>query len=432
VTAFYWLLSMLARAVVIAFLSLIVSSICGRPPFRVVRLSNDSNAIFLVVNNQVKPVPDIESVATLGVDINSIESVPHDFIQGLYSLDVSIPSLKYADKSMDDIMRVEILKSHALNGKLMRETTYAGDYLNPCIMKWQDRLLLATGLSWGVVGKHRKAATNTINIRWLNHSAFPFATEEPYLGIHNEVEEFPSMVLGQDPRIVVLENPDHFEIYYTNQFEKIARMGMAEIMVNRTTQNITVIRNYHTIHPTYDWRSPQKNWSPFVFGQEVLLIQSVNPFQVVKTMASKDDPEHRMLAYKESASEAVEVHWPYGELRGGTNAVYLPQKNVYLAILHSAGHAPGNYLKTYVMGAYTFSASPPFKLLSISPYPIMPEQFYTGAWYPIKNRQIDYCLFPLSLFLEGEAMYVGAGYQDNSGYLLRFDLQEVLNSLVPV
>lgn len=95
---------------------------------------------------------------------------------------------------------------------------------------------------------------------------------------------------------------------------------------------------------------------------------------------------------------------------------------------------------TYVFGAYTFSSNPPFKLLSISPIPILNEQLYTGIlimstsilviyinftyiykgkWNVIKNRKLDYIVFPMSIFFEDDSdesiINLSFGHQDAYG-----------------
>lgn len=207
------------------------------------------------------------------------------------------------------------------------------------------------------------------------------------------------------------------------------RMGMAVIALNKTTNTVYVEQYYPSIHPMIDSHRDQKNWSPFKFRSEVFLIQSINPFIVVKTTAHGSD---KMVAYHESTTEMAEYYWPYGDVRGGTNAVFLPEKNAYFAFFHSAGHVPGLFMKTYVMGAYLFSAEAPFRVLAMSPYPIMPEAFYNGPWDPIKPRMIDYCLFPMSIFVEKDEVLLSFGHQDSRGVLARLKLQRVLDSLVPV
>ena len=396
----------------------------------VVRLA-ENNTNYLVINNIIaKQLVDDDTVTILGFPIDSIKTIALiDLLK--FQIGPVIPSIKYSDRSPDDLTRVEILKSYAFNGFLIKESTVIGEYINPAIIKWQDRLLLATGLSWGVAGSKQKAATNTLHFRWVNHTNFPFTTTESYLGIYNEIEQLKTMNIGQDPRFIQLSDPDRMQIYFTNQFEKIARMGMAEIYLNHTTNTIDVSKSFWTIYPTVDYHLPQKNWSPFLYQDEILLISSINPFHTMKT-TNHDHPD-KLYAYRESVSDYIPLKWSYGELRGGTNAVFLPTQQVYMSVFHSASHVEGNFMKTYVFGFYTFSSTPPFRLLSISHFPVLDPGFYSGPWHHMKQRQIDYCIFPLSLFIEHNSdLYISMGYQDHTGYLLRMDLTEVLNTLVEV
>ena len=85
--------------------------------------------------------------------------------------------------------------------------------------------------------------------------------------------------------------------------------------------------------------------------------------------------------------------WGYGQPRGGTPAVLVPHcgrdaaaaagdsdsDSCYLSFFHSAT-ALGNFYRTYVFGAYTFSTSPPFRLLSFTPLPVLTKKFYTGSF----------------------------------------------------
>lgn len=401
----------------------------SNPLYSIVRLVDNSTA-YLLLNRVAKQLRDDPSVVTLGFNPSRLENVTLQFLNEHYKIGTRARSLQYKDKSPDDIMRIEILKSELFNGALLKKAEPIGNYINPCIVKWQNRFLLATGLTSGVAGSRLKPSSNTVNICWWNSTVLPFHTTEPYLGIYNEIEDFNPPMLGQDPRIVLMDDPDKFQMFFTNPYAPKVRMGMSEIAINRSTDSFYVVRNYHTIYPTEDHSVPQKNWAPFRYRQEVLLIQSINPFKVMKFSVRATD--NTMIAFRESLSPAIETGWPYGELRGGTNAVYIPHRNVYLGVFHSAEHALGNFMKTYVMGVYTFTADPPFRLISISPFPIMPSQFYTGPWHGIRQRQIDYCLFPMSLFIEDETMFVSAGHQDSIGYLLHFNLHEVLETLVSV
>ncbi len=105
--------------------------------------------------------------------------------------------------------------------------------------------------------------------------------------------------------------------------------------------------------------------------------------------------------------------WRYGTLRGGTNPVYLPKYKKHLAIFHTAKYVASG-MHTYFMGAYTFTAEPPFRILEISSYPIMEDFLYTGPWNGLKNRHIDYVPFPMSLFFPPKAHTVTEGRHGGS------------------
>lgn len=414
-------------------LVLLITSLCclsaaaAYLPYQVVRLSEPGNStVYLVMRGVAKAVPNDESVITLGFKPDALDPIS---LAELLKLNAgpTISSLAYNNQSPDELMRIEIVKSSVFNGELLHGITDVGNYINPSIVKWRGRLLAASCLSVGQSGSKMKPANGNVEFRWLNHTDYPFHTTEPYLGIENEIEGLSSPLTGQDPRIVVI-NEDKLQVYYTNQLgNRFIRMGMAFIELNKTTNKVEITSNYDAIDPVGNFMSNHKNWSPFIFGSEVLLIQSVNPFMVVKTSALDSE---RMHAYHESTTEMEEFYWPYGEVRGGTNAIFLPKKGVYLAFLHSAGHVTG--MKTYVMGAYTFSAKPPFRILSMSPFPIMPQRFYDGPWHPIRNRRIDYCVFPMGLFVDKDQLFLSFGYQDQRGYLARINVQALWDTLVPV
>ena len=405
-----------------------LSTVNAYYPYQVVRLNESGNTTaYLVMSGVAKAIPNDQSVVTLGFKPESLDTISLVELEKL-KVGATIPSLVYNNQSPDELMRIEVMKSLAFQGELLHDITDVGNYINPSIAKWRGRLLAASCLSVGFSGSKMKPANGNVEFRWYNHSDYAFHTTEPYLGIENEIESLSTVITGQDPRIMVM-NEDKFHVYFTNQLgERWIRMGVVVVELNKTINKVEVTNHYHSIYPVGNPNSNHKNWSPFKFGDEVLLIQSINPFMVVKTSVQNSD--HRMHAFHESTTEIAEFYWPYGTMRGGTNAVFIPEKGVYLAFLHSVGHP--TYRNTYVMGAYTFSAKPPFRVLSLSPYPIMPQRLYDGPWHYIKNRNIDYCLFPMGLFVEEDTVFLSFGYQDQRGFLARIHLKALWDTLVPV
>jgi len=267
-----------------------------------------------------------------------------------------------------------------------------------------------------------------------------------------------------------------------------------------------------------------KNWAPFLYtnssGSFVYIVHTVNPLRIVAFDAGEDPIERtstrtvsagndsaqeknssspnfaalgkRTFIRLVSAQEWTYMHrfWDYGELRGGTNAVLVRAKknfygggnftrggdgavssglhefeDRYLAFFHTRPKLKGNgkMLTTYFMGAYTFSAHPPFRLLQISAAPYIDDRFYNGAWISAKvrankqhlhtkrrkvanlfayshssshttliNFQVTYCVYPTSLSVEGNKISIIMGYNDVDAYLLEMKLDEVLDSLVYV
>jgi predicted GH43/DUF377 family glycosyl hydrolase len=250
------------------------------------------------------------------------------------------------------------------------------------------------------------------------------------LGITTSINGLHDVLLGQDPRFLKLSE-DKIFIAYTNRFSSPLRMGYSEIFINST--GYAELRNvHHTIHVSnpQETRHPQKNWSPFIYNETILYVQRINPLTIVST---KEDAEtSNTYAYDFSTTSHRNLNWKYGEIRGGTNAL-LVNKDTYLSFFHSSINLPQNYFKTYFMGAYTFTASPPFKLIAMSPYPIIDERLYTGPWDGLKNRKIDYCVFPMSFYLDdNDIIVLSFGHNDRDGYIAKIHLTALLKSLEPI
>jgi hypothetical protein len=59
---------------------------------------------------------------------------------------------------------------------------YIGEYMNPAVVKWNQRLLLVTGSNFGRANS--KVTKNAfLEFLWFNHSFQSFADDSKYLGI---------------------------------------------------------------------------------------------------------------------------------------------------------------------------------------------------------------------------------------------------------
>lgn len=187
---------------------------------------------------------------------------------------------------------------------------------------------------------------------------------------------------------------------------------------------------------------------PFEYNSTLHYIQQIHPLQIRKVVEVKSVGDHILYYYRPAILETayeetkkVTLPWHghmFGhELRGGTNAVYVPKLGCFIAFFHTCTHVPfapdySNHLETYFMGAFTFQAEPVFKLLSMSAIPILKyHDFYDVKW---TNRKKDYVVFPQGLILSDDQkeLIVSLGHQDKDGYIVTFDLEALLHEMYPV
>ena len=82
----------------------------------------------------------------------------------------------------------------------------------------------------------------------------------------------------------------------------------------------------------------------------------------------------------------------------------------------------------YFMGAYTFSPDPPFSITSMSPEPIVGEDFYVGpsykTWKPMR------VVFPGGFIAAEKYIFVVYGKQDHEMWVVKLDKEKLLRSLI--
>lgn len=284
--------------------------------------------------------------------------------------------------------------------------------------------------------------------------------------IGEDVSEIP----GEDPRLFVHEN----RLFVT--FATRYRRGKPEIRM--TIQEIFLaVRNSGSIHelelkkPIFDIEfdkekeKDQKNWTPFTDSKgELRFVQSIEPFCVVKldmVIPCCGDEAIGVAKTGRSIAKATVVStgakgltkkggsFPFGELRGGTSALLVPTDypggKSYLAFFHASNEPmeglglPVRYtdvLKTYVMGAYLFSAKEPYELQAISRHPITHQSMYSGKWpdLPWAYYHMDYIIFPTNYLFEEETgtIFLQYGHQDRETWVAELSLSGLLKSLIPV
>lgn len=370
---------------------------------------------------------DLVTIKTFGLSEDELTELSTNVISQFKRED-PIKEIKFADHGPDEIMRVELAMNKAVQDPLILDLYNLGEAENPSVIKFRGRLLMITSFAWGVVEGH--GADGNVHYKWINHTHFPFYNEEPYLGIatkgdflegHTDKDILP----GVDPRVLYVDDSHLLISFNNNHYMNV--MGQAEFSIDRGTGKAQI--GYHCDRIKFG--NIEKNWMAFKYDDEgVTYVQRINPLHVVKT---KKDDDGQLSAYVISEAPSVNIPWwqgRYGEFRGGTNALLV--EDVYLAFFHSSTQLPGNFMKTYFMGAFTFTKEAPYRLLGMSQVPIMHDRLYTGEWSQFKNRRIDYVVFPTNFFIEGDDLYLSFGSQDRTAYVAQMKLKAVLDSINPI
>jgi predicted GH43/DUF377 family glycosyl hydrolase len=364
------------------------------------------------------------SLATSGFSIGQEETGPDyfdpnfpegvEFANPLESPDHLIPSdydpslIDLEERSQDFVL--ETKRIH------IQGHPYA---FNPSIIRWKGSLLLSFR-TYSV----KNGSTHQIGLVWLDDSFNPVG--EPKL-----LEAPPDsycLSKRQDPRLIQVG--ESLYMIYNNQLRipeerEIRRLFVAEVFYDGFrfyTDHSICLTHFDNQH---EMRT-EKNWVPFNYQEELRLSYSLSPHIVLKPDLLQGSCETISQAWTPKI-------WNWGTLRGGTPA--LLENGEYLAFFHSSinlptEHSNGKVIIHYFMGAYTFSAEPPFTITKISSSPIISPGFYKGAsyktWRPLR------VVFPMGFISDERYIWLSYGRQDHEVWIAKLDKKKLFESLIPL
>ena len=206
-----------------------------------------------------------------------------------------------------------------------------------------------------------------------------------------------------------------------------------------------------------------KNYIMFEFGingnkGQILFAVSFQPLRVVIPYARNNAKDCNIDMSKSAAQNTACIYsahtvslsgitnfcWNFGKVRGGTPAVRIG--NHYIGFFHSSTYVHARNVKTYFIGAYMFSAEPPFRVTAMSKFPIVGRNFSVGWTY----KGLDFDIFPMTfgavksdasgpiLFsnskieIDPDFIDIVYGKNEREGWMLRLNYSELLRSLRPV
>jgi len=212
------------------------------------------------------------------------------------------------------------------------------------------------------------------------------------------------------------------EVYSrTMRLAELDRETLKPIFINDIDQHINFV---------------EKNWVPFAgkdaFGKDRIFFgYGINPHKVL----AMDDPQsshmdHLVCPHNIAFQKLAWREKKWGVLRGGTPAILV--NGQYLAFFHTLFYESKR--PWYAMGAYTFEASPPYRITAVSPFPILFKGIFdTPAINTAHSKKK--AIYPAGITLDQEdgkdVIHISCGENDSSIKILTFDKELLLQSLVP-
>lgn len=296
---------------------------------------------------------------------------------------------------------------------------------NPAIVRWQG----FTIMSFRVIPDRTSSFTSHIGLVCLTEE-FEIATVPQLLNLRESApSSSPASLVPsrtEDARLIPVGDR-LFIVYSDNPHPKITRGGfrmyIGELKWDGMlfdVENIQALLEFEGA--SQELR--EKNWTPFDYQGNLLLAYSLAPHTILQ-------PQKEHFACNTICSTPTSNSWNWGTLRGGTQASLEGDK--YLAFFHSSidmesAHSEGRQMWHYFMGAYLFSASPPFKIQKMSSEPIIGRQFYSGRsykpyWKPVK------VVFPCGFISDETEIHVAYGRDDHECWIATLDKELLLQSL---
>jgi predicted GH43/DUF377 family glycosyl hydrolase len=295
---------------------------------------------------------------------------------------------------------------------------YPGAF-NPSIIRFEEKFLL----TFRYCPDSNNAWLNQIGVVLLNDS-FEQISEPQLLNTRPKNSKTPSQaedarIFSYRGRLFLIYN-DNVEIIFPRSWER-RDMYMAELLWDH--QQYTLSSPLKLVYEEkYHSQKWQKNWIPFEWNNQLLLSYTLNPHEVIYPNLMSGECYHCYDSWEP-------LNWSMGTLRGSTPPQLVDGE--YLAFFHSAiiMASPASWgweIWHYFMGAYTFSAEPPFQITKMTPSPIIEEGFYTPS--NAEKRVI----FPGGFVVSGPYIYLAYGKDDREVWIATLDKEALKSALAPI
>jgi hypothetical protein len=205
----------------------------------------------------------------------------------------------------------------------------------------------------------------------------------------------------EDPRIIKFKN-DILIIYNDTYIN-----GQTRMFVYNMTTNKNILLKYNRNNLI------EKNWSPFIYKDELYVSYFLNPHTILKIDLLDGNCTEIFSNPK--------IVYPYN-IYGGTPSILIPELNMYFGMGHILIKDLKIKKKYYCIG-YFFNAYPPFQLYKISKIFTFFERNDT------KLLKLMFVEFPTQIQKIDNNLFISIGIDDNKSYLLKIDFNILINQI---
>jgi predicted GH43/DUF377 family glycosyl hydrolase len=332
----------------------------------------------------------------------------------LFFLPVSIRCFAEED-ILEDLAR----ENHIVLSKKRIYLENYPDAFNPSIIEFESNYILTFRYS---PDPESQSWLSYIGIVLLNEEFNPISEPEllttRYIHSKSASQSEDARIFSYRGRIFITYN-DNIDISPSRWCDK-REIFIAELLYDKN--HFYLSKPLKLVHEQKSYLLQQKNWMPFEWENKLLFTYTINPHEVLYPNLYSGGC---YLSYNTSRN----INWKFGPLRGGTPPILVDGE--YLAFFHSGIKFASNCSSRvevwhYFMGAYTFSADPPFQLTKISPKPIVGEGFYT--WSNSEKRVI----FPGGCVVSESKIHIAYGKDDCEVWIATLDKKALKESLIPI
>lgn len=361
-----------------------------------------------------------------------VSAIPKGSLSSFCTLSsVPLVSTNIADDNADNILlkHIRLFENIQGSGRVFYDSVEIPNCFNPSISHWKGLIFLACrGRNKPVFG-------------WLDPKTFKLIDYQFY-GIGPGLATIPHIV-GEDFRLLALNN-DTMILSLSFFHSTFLQMRVGELIA-LSNGTIAFLRDRHLLPQHSMIKSHQKNWCPFIYNGKIYFMSQLEPMTTYN-IVFKSTNHSKDGIMKEHIAPAANVSWMYGMIKGGTNARRITN-TTYLGFFHSKQFLQPSFLTTYVFGAYTFEAKPPFRLLTWSVTPLVHHSWYEGEWSHYKNL-VDYIVFPMTYefadpgfdyrkcnnhdCLNQTELLLSVGIQDKTGHIVKINMLQLINTLSPI